>query len=65
MSAASDSSPHVPMHVLYGDEIRARAAVLRRQYPGCGIDFIVCSLEYDTGLRPAVLRRALTEETPA
>jgi hypothetical protein len=46
----------------YGDEIRQRAAQLRRQYPGCGDDFIVHSLEYDLGLRPSVIQRALDEE---
>lgn len=61
MSSTPDRDGHRPLHDVYGDEIRERAARLRRQYPGCGLDFLVHSLEYELGMRPATIRRALAD----
>lgn len=61
MAVDSDPASHRSLHDVYGDEIRARAARLRRQYPGCGLDFLVHSLEYELGMRPATIRRALAD----
>ncbi len=59
MTAKKEAGGHRGLHELYGSEIRERAAQLRRQYPGCDDDFVVHSLEYDLGMRPATIRRAL------
>lgn len=43
----------------FGEEIRSLARELRARFPGCDVEYLVHSLEYETGLRPAVIRRAL------
>lgn len=45
-------------------EIRRRAAALWVQYPEAPLDFIARSLEYETGVRVAVLSRALHDLAP-
>lgn len=45
-------------------EIRRRASALWVQYPGAPLDFIVFSLEYESGVRAQVLRRALSDLEP-
>lgn len=65
MTPPDDPPGHRSLHDVYGDEIRERAAQLRRQYPNCDVEFIVNSLEYDLGMRAATIRRALAAADPS
>lgn len=51
-----------PIQEAFGDAIRAAARKLWTQYPSADIEFVVHCLEYDLGMRPAVIRTALADE---
>jgi hypothetical protein len=61
--AAPSGDAHKPLHVTFGDSIRAAANKLQAQYPQAGVDFIVHCLEYDLGMRPTTIRKALAHDT--
>ncbi len=63
MTTPPSAARHRSLVDVYGGDIRARAEALRAQYPGCGDDFVVCTLEYDLGLRAETIRRALRADS--
>lgn len=51
-----------PLHQIFGARIRDAADELRERYPEAGPRFIVETLEYDLGIRAAVIEQALEDE---